>query len=81
MIALPSMAVPARCPGYQASMMAGMINRAAKVVVLADSSKFGRQLFARIGPLEIADYLVTERAPEGELAEALAAAGVEVITP
>ncbi|MBN8882239.1 MAG: DeoR/GlpR transcriptional regulator [Salana multivorans] len=65
----------------EAAMMAGMINRAAKVAVLADSSKFGRQLFARIASLEAADYLVTERAPEGELAEALAAAGVEVITP
>lgn len=65
----------------EAAMMAGMIRRAAKVAVLADSSKFGRQLFARIGPLSDADYLVTERAPEGEFADALAAGGVQVITP
>ncbi|WP_454294335.1 DeoR/GlpR family DNA-binding transcription regulator [Salana multivorans] len=65
----------------EAAMMSDMIARAAKVAVLADSSKFDRQLFARIAPLEAVDYLVTERAPEGELAEALAVAGVEIVAP
>lgn len=65
----------------EAAMMGAMINRAAKVAALADSSKFDRQLFARIAGLGAVDYLVTERAPEGELAAALKAAGVEVIAP
>lgn len=63
----------------EAAMMSAMIERSARVAVMADSSKFDRQLFARIAPLDAVDYLITERAPEGELGEALAAAGVTVI--
>lgn len=65
----------------EAAMMHAMMRRARTVVVLADSSKFDRQLFAQVAPLEMADYLVTDREPEGELAQALTAAGVAVICP
>jgi DeoR family fructose operon transcriptional repressor len=64
-----------------AAMMSEMIQRAAKTAILADSSKFGRRLFAQVGALEAADYLVTDRAPEGELAQALAQAGVTTLAP
>lgn len=73
--------------GYSASnlgdatMMAEMIQRADRTAILADSTKLGRRMFAQIVPLKSADYLVTDKAPAPELAEALAAAGVTVITP
>ncbi|WP_235866118.1 DeoR/GlpR family DNA-binding transcription regulator [Serinibacter arcticus] len=65
----------------EASMMGSMIRRAERVAILADSSKFDRRLFARIADLGVADYLVTEKAPTGELARALADGGVQVLTP
>lgn len=65
----------------EATMMREMMDRSARVAVLADSSKFGRRLFAQIAELSRADYLVTDAAPPVELAEALHAAGVEVLTP
>jgi DeoR/GlpR family transcriptional regulator of sugar metabolism len=58
-----------------------MIERAERVVVLADSSKFGRTAFARIGELSIADGLITEKAPAAEIGAALAEAGVELLIP
>jgi len=53
--------------------------RAARRVVLADSSKFGARALAQIGALDVFDTLVTEAVPPGELGRALGAAGVEVI--
>lgn len=65
----------------EASMMGEMMDRADKVAVLADSSKFSRRLFAQIAELARADYLVTDAPPPPELARALAEAGVEVLLP
>ena len=65
----------------EAVMMHEMMARATKVAILADSSKFGRQLFANIADIGEADYFVTNEPPPAELAEALAAAGVKVLTP
>jgi DeoR/GlpR family transcriptional regulator of sugar metabolism len=65
----------------ESSMIRHMIDRAERVVVLADSSKFGRTAFARIGELSIADGLITEKAPAAELGAALAEAGVELLIP
>jgi DeoR family transcriptional regulator, fructose operon transcriptional repressor len=48
---------------------------------LADSSKFGRRLFAQISELGSADCLVTDSDPPPELLEALSENGVQVITP
>jgi DeoR family fructose operon transcriptional repressor len=64
-----------------AAMMSAMMSRAAKVAILADSSKFERRFFARVADLGEADYLVTDAAPPRELAAALDAAGVEIVTP
>jgi DeoR family transcriptional regulator, fructose operon transcriptional repressor len=65
----------------EAAMMQEMISRAARVAILADSSKFGRRLFAQVSELGAADYLVTDAAPPDDLRDALDAAGVELITP
>ncbi|WP_456847064.1 DeoR/GlpR family DNA-binding transcription regulator [Cellulomonas sp. P5_C6] len=65
----------------EATMMSAMMDRAARVAVLADSTKFGRRLFAQIAELGRADYLVTDAAPPPELALALEAAGVQVLLP
>lgn len=64
-----------------AAMMTAMMNRATRVAVMADSSKFGRRLFAKIADLDAADYFVTDRMPEPEFADALRAAGVEIVCP
>jgi DeoR family fructose operon transcriptional repressor len=66
-------------PG-EAAMMSEMMTRADEVIVLADSTKFGRRLFAQVAELGRADRLVTDTAPPDELAEALRAAGVEILT-
>ncbi|GAA4626431.1 hypothetical protein GCM10023113_23320 [Cellulomonas oligotrophica] len=50
-------------------------------MVLADSSKLGRRLFAQVAALGRADYLVTDAAPPPDLAAALDVAGVQVLTP
>ena len=62
-------------------MMREMMSRAARVAILADSSKFGRRLFAQISELGSANYLVTDSSPPSELLHALAENDVEVITP
>jgi DeoR family glycerol-3-phosphate regulon repressor/DeoR family fructose operon transcriptional repressor len=65
----------------EAAMMREMMSRAARVAILADSSKFGRRLFAQISELGSADYLVTDSSPPPDLLEALAENDVEVMTP
>ncbi|HET7398348.1 MAG TPA: DeoR/GlpR family DNA-binding transcription regulator [Intrasporangium sp.] len=63
----------------EAGMMREMVTRASKVAMLADSTKFGRRLFAQIAPLEAADYFVTDREPPADLAAQLRRSGVEVL--
>jgi len=65
----------------EAAMMQEMISRAARVAILADSSKFGRRLFAQVSELGSADYLITDTVPPADLRDALAANAVELITP
>jgi DeoR family glycerol-3-phosphate regulon repressor/DeoR family fructose operon transcriptional repressor len=62
-------------------MMQEMMSRAARVAILADSSKFGRRLFAQVSELSGADYLVTDAMPPPGLRDALAENNVELITP
>lgn len=64
----------------EAAMMREMMDRAARVAVLADSSKFGRRLFAQVAELERADYLVTDTMPPPDLADELARGNVEILT-
>lgn len=63
----------------EAAMMAEMMQRASRVVVLVDSSKFSKLLFAQVGDLGRAQTLVTDTEPPPELREALDEAGVEVL--
>lgn len=63
----------------EATMMADMISCSSRVAILADSTKFGRQLFAQITGFSRVDYLVTERRPDGDLAAALRDNSVEVL--
>ena len=62
-----------------AQVKRAMIACAREVVVVADSGKLGVTAFAAICPLSAAHLLITDARPEGELADALAAAGVEVV--
>lgn len=55
-----------------------MLARATRRVLLADSQKFGRGALERVCPLAGITDLVTDLAPEGPLARALAEAGVAV---
>lgn len=65
----------------EAAMLGQMAGRARRVAILADSTKLGQRLFAAIGPLEIADFLVTDERPSQALSQALSQAGVQVMTP
>ncbi|MDY0873812.1 DeoR/GlpR family DNA-binding transcription regulator [Dongia rigui] len=55
------------------------IERAAQIVALCDSSKFGRLSMARVGTLEEVDTLITDAAPPDFLREALERAEVKII--
>lgn len=55
------------------------IERATQVVVLCDSSKFGRLSMVRIDALDAIDLLITNGPPPADLREALEAAAVEII--
>jgi DeoR/GlpR family transcriptional regulator of sugar metabolism len=63
----------------EARMMFEMMQSSRRVVVLADHSKFDRSTFAQVADLDVADVLVTDAPPDGRMAEALAAAEVQVI--
>ena len=60
-------------------MLAEMIAAAGRTIVLADASKFDRNGFGRIAPLDAIDILVTEVPPSDEITSALIDAEVEII--
>jgi DeoR family transcriptional regulator of aga operon len=55
-----------------------MIERARRVVVVADSSKLGRVAFAQICPVEAVHELITDAGAPAEIAAGIADAGVTV---
>lgn len=63
----------------EAAVNRDLVTTARRVVVVADGSKLGRSTFARICSLEEISTIVTDAEPEADLADALAAAEVEVI--
>ena len=65
----------------EAMMIAQMAQQSRKVAILADSSKFNSRLFATIGPLSLADYLITDAMPPAPLLTALHEHEINVITP
>lgn len=63
----------------EATMLANMIGAARRTIVVADSTKFGRDSFVRIAGLDRIQLLVTDAEPDPELAQALAEAGVKTV--
>ncbi len=64
---------------HEARMMRQMIDSAAQVVVVVDSSKFERNTFVQIAELKHVDVVVTDAVPAPPLTTALDEAGVEVL--
>jgi len=62
----------------EAAVKRAIVAAARRVVVVADAEKFGAELLVGFAPLEAIDVLVTDAAPDAELASALADADVEV---
>ena len=62
----------------EANISARLIDRSSRVVVVADSSKVGADAFARIGPVDAIDELVTDDAADPDALQALREAGVTV---
>ena len=56
-----------------------MLKSAQTVIVVADHTKFGRFAPVRVQSLDRASYLVTDREPEPEMAEALSSLSVDVL--
>ena len=65
----------------EASMLRDMIRHCSRVVILADSTKFQRDLFVQVADIDVATYLITDAPPPPALAAALKAASVHLITP
>lgn len=63
----------------EAEVAKAMIERADRVTVLADHSKFDRRAVFEVAPLARIDTLVTDLAPTESMARAIAAAGIELI--
>ena len=62
----------------EAAVKEAIVKAARRVVVVADSGKFGAESLVRFASVDDIDVLVTDAAPSGELAAALRTAGVEV---
>ena len=63
----------------EAAVKTALIRAARKRVLLVDSSKLGETSLVRFGGLEELDVLITDAAPQPDLAEALEAAEVDVV--
>ncbi len=63
----------------EAAVKASFVQSARRIVVLADSSKLDTETLVQFASLKDLDTLITDRNPEGYLAEALTEAGVEVV--
>ena len=63
---------------YEAAVKRAIVRSARRVVLVADSEKFDRELLVGFAPLSAVDVLVTDAAPGPDLAAALDEAGVEV---
>ena len=58
-----------------------MAKKAAKIILLADHTKFDNVAFAKLMDLEAIDVLVTDRRPSEAWIDALAASGVQLLYP
>ncbi len=64
---------------HEAEMAKAMIERADRVTVLADHTKFGRRAVFEIAPLRKIHAVVTDVPPGAQIARSLVAAGVSLI--
>lgn len=62
----------------EAAVKDAIVRAARRVVLVADATKFGQESLVAFAGLGAIDVLVTDREPDGELADALASADVEV---
>ena len=62
----------------EAAVKSAIVRAARRVVVVADADKLGSELLVSFAPLDAIDVLVTDAAPDAELAAALSDAQVEV---
>ncbi|GAA3521937.1 DeoR/GlpR family DNA-binding transcription regulator [Dietzia aurantiaca] len=65
----------------EAAVKSAICRAARRVVLLADSSKFGRDFLVSFADLDRIDILVTDTHPTGALAAALDTRGIEVLLP
>lgn len=65
----------------EAAVKSAMCAAARRVVLLADSSKFGHEFLVSFANLDQIDVLVTDALPTGHLATALHDRGIEVLLP
>ena len=63
----------------EAEIASAMIARTDKVILLVDSSKFDRVAPFVVASFDRIDVLVSEKAPQGALADSLSTARVEMI--
>ena len=63
----------------EAAVKTAIVRSSRRTVALVDSSKHGEESFVRFADLADLDVLITDRAPDPDLADALEAAGVEVV--
>ena len=63
----------------EAAASSSMARVAKRTIILADSSKFNAAAFAHVADFSEVQHLVTDIAPSGAIAEALAEAGVEIL--
>lgn len=63
----------------EAALNRVMMNAAQKVIVLADSSKFGRRGFSKICDLEAVDRIITDNGIQPLYLDRLRERGIEVI--
>lgn len=63
----------------EAELTNAMMKTASQTVVLADSSKFGRRGFGKIGNIEDIDIIITDKGMPESLREKIEDAGVQII--
>jgi DeoR family glycerol-3-phosphate regulon repressor len=63
----------------EAAIASAMIARSERLIILADASKFDRVAPFVVASFEQVDVLVSDRTPQGDLAERLNQAAVEVL--
>ena len=61
-----------------ASVKRAMLENAETRILLVDHSKFGRKVMTRVCGLEVIEHLVVDRLPDGDMLQALTAAGVRL---